>query len=146
MKYLLLVTWIVSGQPPSIYQATFNSGEACEVARKAVLAEGRRLAAEREQRGAAALGQQVGRLEALSAPADLCRSIAAAQRPRAERSTSAFCSIWRRIGSSMGERCSSGFGVKAQRLRPRERGMMHHCMNDPQPEGHMASTSDDENS
>src|SRR5262249_59071945 len=31
---------------------------------------------------------------------------AAHRRLRAERSTSAFCSIWRRIGSSMGERCS----------------------------------------
>src|SRR5262249_49569896 len=35
---------------------------------------------------------------------------------RAERSTSAFCSIWRRTGSSMGARCSSGFGV-SPRLR-----------------------------
>jgi DNA invertase Pin-like site-specific DNA recombinase len=33
-------------------------------------------------------------------------SVAAAPpRPRAERSTSAFCSIWLRIGSSMGQRC-----------------------------------------
>jgi hypothetical protein len=37
------------------------------------------------------------------------------RRLRAERSTSAFCSIWRRTGSSMGERCSSGFGGRARR-------------------------------
>jgi hypothetical protein len=43
MKYLLLATWFVSSQPPSSYQATFNSAEACEVARKAVLADGQRL-------------------------------------------------------------------------------------------------------
>jgi len=41
---------------------------------------------------------------------------AARRRPRAERSTSAFCSIWRRIGSSMGARCSSGCGA-SRRLR-----------------------------
>src|SRR5262249_59111945 len=37
------------------------------------------------------------------------------RRLRAERSTSAFCSIWRRTGSSMGARCSSGFGGRARR-------------------------------
>ena len=44
--WLLVVTWIVSDQPPSIYQVRFNSAEACEVARNAVLAEGRRIKAE----------------------------------------------------------------------------------------------------
>ena len=43
-------------------------------------------------------------------------TLAAARRLRAERSTSAFCSIWRRIGSSMGERCSSGFGASLRLL------------------------------
>ena len=35
----------------------------------------------------------------------LTETLAAPRRPRAERSTSAFCSIWLRIGSSMGQRC-----------------------------------------
>ena len=48
--YLLLVTWIVSGQPPSSYQTTFNSAEACDAARGAVLAESLRLKAEFDQR------------------------------------------------------------------------------------------------
>ena len=43
-------------------------------------------------------------------------TLAARRKLRAERSTSAFCSIWRRTGSSMGERCSSGFGA-SRRLR-----------------------------
>src|SRR5262249_49981207 len=38
-------------------------------------------------------------------------TLAAHRRPRAERSTSAFCSIWRRTGSSMGARCSNGCGA-----------------------------------
>ena len=38
---------------------------------------------------------RLGGLETLAAP----------PRPRAERSTNAFCSIWLRIGSSMGQRC-----------------------------------------
>jgi hypothetical protein len=48
--YLLLVTWIVSGQPPNSYQATFNSAETCEAARLAVLAESQRLKTEFDQR------------------------------------------------------------------------------------------------
>jgi hypothetical protein len=44
--FILLVTWIVSGQPPSSHQATFTSAEACNAARDAVLADGRRLKAE----------------------------------------------------------------------------------------------------
>jgi hypothetical protein len=38
--FVLLVTWIVSNQPPSSYQTTFNSAEACEAARNAILADG----------------------------------------------------------------------------------------------------------
>jgi hypothetical protein len=38
-------------------------------------------------------------------------TLAALRELRVERSTSAFCSIWRRIGSSMGERFSNGFGA-----------------------------------
>lgn len=58
MKYVLLVTWFLAGQPPSIssYQTTFNSVEACETARTTVLAEGRRLEAEALQRAIAAHG------------------------------------------------------------------------------------------
>jgi hypothetical protein len=37
MKIVLLVTWIVSGQPPSSYQVEFGSWEKCDAARDAVL-------------------------------------------------------------------------------------------------------------
>src|SRR5262245_42082836 len=43
-------------------------------------------------------------------------TLAGHRRLRAERSTSAVCSIWRRTGSSMGARCSSEFAV-SPRLR-----------------------------
>jgi hypothetical protein len=59
--FVLLVTWFVSNQPPSSYQTIFNSAEACEAARNAVLAEGRRINAERE-------GQPLGPVLALSTP------------------------------------------------------------------------------
>jgi hypothetical protein len=51
-KVLLLVTWIVSGEPPNSYQATFESAAACEAAREAVLAEGKRLAIQSQQKPA----------------------------------------------------------------------------------------------
>jgi hypothetical protein len=55
MKFVLLVTWLVSGQPPNSYQIVFSSAEACEAARRGVLADGRR---EQVQINAAkALGQ-----------------------------------------------------------------------------------------
>ena len=39
MPTLLLVTWIIQGQPPTSYQARFNSREACEAARAKIIAE-----------------------------------------------------------------------------------------------------------
>jgi hypothetical protein len=67
--WLLLVTWIVSDQPPSSYQVTFNSAEACEVARKAVLADGQRFKDERYQKMLAMTGnQQISALASLEAP------------------------------------------------------------------------------
>jgi hypothetical protein len=59
-SFILLVTWIVSGQPPNSYQAAFTSAEACSAARDAVLADGRRLKAEADQvqiNAARAVGQ-----------------------------------------------------------------------------------------
>jgi hypothetical protein len=58
-SFILLVTWIVSGQPPNSYQAAFTSAAACSAARDAVLA-GQRLKAEADQvqiNAAQALGQ-----------------------------------------------------------------------------------------
>jgi hypothetical protein len=58
MKFVLLVTWLVSGQPPNSYQVSFSSAEACEAARQGVLADGRRVKAEHDQvQIAKALGQ-----------------------------------------------------------------------------------------
>jgi hypothetical protein len=49
MNYVLLVTWIVSGQPPSSYQTPFGTAEACEAARNTVLVDARRMIAEADQ-------------------------------------------------------------------------------------------------
>jgi hypothetical protein len=46
MQAILLVTWIISGQPPSSYQTQFTTMEACEAARAAVLQEASRLTSE----------------------------------------------------------------------------------------------------
>jgi hypothetical protein len=71
MKFVLLVTWIVSRQvPPSSYQTTFNSAEACEAARNAVLAEGRRLKNEYYQNALTGTGgnQQQAAFFSIGAP------------------------------------------------------------------------------
>jgi hypothetical protein len=44
--HVLLVTWFAYGQPPSSYQAAFDSERACGLARFAVLAEAERMATE----------------------------------------------------------------------------------------------------
>jgi hypothetical protein len=69
--FVLLVTWFVPGMQPSSYQTAFESAHACEVARIAIHAEGRRMAAEVYQRADAATGgQQVNSLLAMNyAPA-----------------------------------------------------------------------------
>jgi len=51
MKYILLVTWISGGQPPASYQTLFNSAEACEAARQAVLADAQRVKQQQVQEG-----------------------------------------------------------------------------------------------
>jgi hypothetical protein len=48
MKWILLVTWIIAGQPPSNYQTIFQSGMACEGARREVLQERERLKSEQD--------------------------------------------------------------------------------------------------
>jgi hypothetical protein len=48
-SFILLVTWFVSGQAPSSYQTAFTSAEACNAARDAVIADGRRIKAEADQ-------------------------------------------------------------------------------------------------
>jgi hypothetical protein len=47
--YILLVAWLIPGQPPLSYQVAFSSEEACVAARDAVLADGRRVKAEHDQ-------------------------------------------------------------------------------------------------
>jgi hypothetical protein len=39
MKAVLLVTWIVAGQPPASYHVEFDTIEKCHRARQAVLAD-----------------------------------------------------------------------------------------------------------
>jgi hypothetical protein len=57
MKTVLLVTWIVYGQPPSSYQTLFTSMEACQAARAAVVAEADRLNSEQASYAARIRGQ-----------------------------------------------------------------------------------------
>jgi hypothetical protein len=47
--YILMVTWLIVGQPPHSYQVMFYSEDTCVAARDAVLADGRRLKAEHNQ-------------------------------------------------------------------------------------------------
>jgi hypothetical protein len=43
MTFLLLVTWLAYGQPPSDYQVPFSSNEACEAARLQLIKDGERI-------------------------------------------------------------------------------------------------------
>jgi hypothetical protein len=47
--YILLVTWLIPGQPPNNYQVMFYSEEACKATRDGVLAEGRRVKAQHDK-------------------------------------------------------------------------------------------------
>jgi hypothetical protein len=47
--YILMVTWLIPGQPPHSYQVMFYSEEACVAARDAVFADGRRVKADHNQ-------------------------------------------------------------------------------------------------
>jgi hypothetical protein len=47
--YILMVTWLVSGQPPHSYQVIFYSEAACVAARDAVVTDGRRIKAEHDR-------------------------------------------------------------------------------------------------
>lgn len=49
MKAILLVTWIIAGEPPSSYQTQFSSMESCQAARQAVLQDGVRINSEQNQ-------------------------------------------------------------------------------------------------
>jgi len=77
--FVLLVTWIVSGQPPSSYQATFNSAEACEAARNAVLAEGQRLKNEYYQNALTGMGGDQRKAARISMGAPTVTAVCAAQ-------------------------------------------------------------------
>ena len=43
MTFLLLVTWLSYGQPPSDYQVPFSSNEACEAARLQLIKDAERI-------------------------------------------------------------------------------------------------------
>jgi len=58
MNAVLLVTWIIYGQPPSSYQTTFASMDTCQAARLAVLGEATRLNAEQEKYAAGIRSQR----------------------------------------------------------------------------------------
>jgi hypothetical protein len=64
MKFLLLVTWIQSGQPPSNYQVPFNTGEACELARLQVIKDADRMRQDKiDQALRSGLGQTMAGLQ-----------------------------------------------------------------------------------
>jgi len=56
-KIILLVTWLVPGQPADSYQVGFSSLERCNGARAALLQDAQRLQEERTQRPAPSAAQ-----------------------------------------------------------------------------------------
>ena len=67
---VLLVTWLIAGQPPHSYQTTFSTPAACKAARAQVLADARRIEANDQARfakeEAEAAARSQGRLTMLS--------------------------------------------------------------------------------
>ena len=59
MTFLLLVTWLSYGQPPSDYQVPFSSNEACEAARLQLIKDGERIGQAMIER-ATAQDRQIG--------------------------------------------------------------------------------------
>jgi hypothetical protein len=99
MKAILLVTWIVSGQPPNSYQSPFGSMEGCQAARTAVIAEGSRLNTEWEQNAARVFGlinKSVAELVRIGYTLDQALGLARQEYqvylvPRPQSSVSAIC-------------------------------------------------------
>lgn len=52
--FLLLVTWLVAGQPPSSYQQQFKTEKACALAKLQLDIEGAKLKAEEDNKNAVA--------------------------------------------------------------------------------------------
>src|SRR5262249_35492140 len=59
MTFLLLVTWLAYGQPPSDYQVPFSSNEACEAARLQLIKDAERIGQSMIER-ASAQDRQIG--------------------------------------------------------------------------------------
>ena len=76
--FMLLVTWIVSGQPADSYQVSFTSMEACEVARSAVLKDAERIKGEL-QRQAGGLKNSNSNIRYTPVPPPLVTAVCAAQ-------------------------------------------------------------------
>jgi len=51
--FVLIVTWFAFNQAPQTYQTDFNTPQACEAARRQVLAEEQRLVSESEKEATA---------------------------------------------------------------------------------------------
>lgn len=67
--FLLLVTWLIHGQPPSNYQVTFGSPEACEAARLQVINDAQRIRREKyDQVLRSGLGESMAALTASGSP------------------------------------------------------------------------------
>jgi len=65
--WILLVTWLTNNQPPHSYQTEFVSKEACELARKGLVAEQANLQIAEDRRHQAEIKQR-GELVATSRP------------------------------------------------------------------------------
>ena len=59
MAFLLLVTWLAYGQPPSDYQVPFSSNQACEAARLQLIKDAERIGQAMIER-ATAQDRQIG--------------------------------------------------------------------------------------
>jgi hypothetical protein len=67
--FLLMVTWLAVNQPPSNYQVTFSSMEACEAARLKVISDAERMRQDKvNQVLQSGLGQTMAALEGAGVP------------------------------------------------------------------------------
>ena len=64
MAFLLLVTWLSYGQPPSDYQVPFSSNEACEAARLQLIKDAERIGQAMIERATAVCGARNQRAQA----------------------------------------------------------------------------------
>ena len=78
MVWILLVTWLTYNQPPQSYQTEFASKEACELARRGLVAEQAALQTIEDRRHEAEI-KQLGSMMARSRPVPQLTAVCASK-------------------------------------------------------------------